>query len=41
MRKLFFTITATALIWMAMANAVFACGFRWYEPEIPEELRNI
>lgn len=29
----------TLITWLSATNVAFACGWHWYEPEVPDELR--
>lgn len=39
MKKGLFIAMVTLITWLSAVNAAFACGWAWYEPEVPAELK--
>lgn len=39
MKRTLLVMFCTALLWLAQISASWACGYHWYEPEVPEALR--
>ncbi|MEW6459150.1 MAG: AgrD family cyclic lactone autoinducer peptide [Bacillota bacterium] len=39
MKRSLFILLAAAAAWMALISTAFACNFSWYEPEVPDVLR--
>ena len=39
MRKRLLIFLGCALLWIAQINIAAACGANWYEPKVPDRLR--